>query len=117
MYKFNFIIPRCYFALIFSVFVVFIGLDYGYFSNIFSSLFFQLVMGCQVEMYLMQLNVNYYINLLIIKKHSTNRLSIEFEFAFKLIIIFIIGFSYKKILKKKLTNILDKIVLSIVNII
>ena len=42
MYKFNFIIPRCYFALIFSVFVVFIGLDYGYFSNIFSSLFFQL---------------------------------------------------------------------------
>lgn len=117
MYKFNYIIPRCYFTLIFSLFIIFIGFDYGYLSNIFSSLFFQIVMNCQMEMYLLQLNVNYYINLLITKKHPTNRLSIELEFAFKLIIIFIIGFSYKKMVKKKLTNILDKIVLSLINII
>jgi hypothetical protein len=32
MYKFNYIIPRCYFTLIFSIFIIFIGLDYGYFS-------------------------------------------------------------------------------------
>ena len=117
MFKFNYTIPRCYFTLIFSIFIIFIGFDYGYFSNIFSSLFFQLVMNCQMEMYLLQLNINYYINLLIIKKHPTNRFSIELEFAFKLIIIFIIGFSYKKILKKNVTNILDKIVISLVNII
>ena len=53
---------------------------------------------------------------LLIKKHPKSRFSIELEFAFKLIIIFIVGFSYKKILKKKLTNILDKIVLSFVNL-
>ena len=88
MYKFNYFIPRCYFTLIFSIFIVFIGFDYGYFSNIFASLFFQLVMNCQMEMYLVQLNINHYINLLIIKKHPINRFSIELEFAFKLIIIF-----------------------------
>ena len=113
MFKYNYIIYRCHFALIFSIFIPILGLDYGYFSNIFASKLFQIIMNCQIEMYLLQLNMNYYINKLLINKHSTNILHIEFEFAFKIITIFMIGFFYKQLLKEKLTNVFNKIILFI----
>ena len=115
MFKYNYILARCYFTLIFSIFIILFGLDYGYFSNILKYKIFQLIMNCQIEMYLLQLNANHYINKLLLKNHSSKRINIELEFTFKLIIIFIIAFLYKKLLKEKLTNILDKIVFSIVN--
>ena len=114
MLKFNYTLLRCYFALIFSFLILFIGLDYGYFSDIFSSKIVQIIMSFQIEMYLLQLNVNHYINILI-KNHSKNKIHNEIEFAFKLIIIFIIAFLYKKNMKDKLSHILDRIVLSLVN--
>ena len=66
-------------------------------------------------MYILQLNINHYINKLLIKKHPKNNIDIEIEFIFKLIIIFTIAFLYKKLLKTKLTNIFDTIVISIIN--
>ena len=115
MFKYNYILARCYFTLIFSIFIILFGLDYGYFSNILKYKIFQLIMNCQIEMYLLQLNANHYINKLLLKNHSSKRINIELEFTFKLIIIFIIAFLYKKLFKEKLKNILDKIVFSIVN--
>ena len=114
MLKFNNTLLRCYFSIIFSFLIILIGLDYGYFSVIFSSKFFQIIMSCQIEMYLLQLNANYYLNVLLIKNHSPIKLYAEFEFIFKLIIIFIIAFLYKKLLKIKLAMILDKLVSSII---
>lgn len=114
MLKFNYILYRCYFTLIFSLFVILFGLDYGIFSNIFSYKIFQLIMNCQIEMYLLQLNINYYFNILISNNVPTNRIYIESIFVIKLIIIYIIALLYKNLLKTKLSYILDKIIFSII---
>lgn len=68
-----------------------------------------------MEMYLLQFNTSDYIDKFLICKHSTSKIADELEFIFKLIIIFTTGFIYKKLLKTHLTNIFDKIIISIIN--
>ena len=86
-----------------------------YFLIIFSYKIFQLIMNCQIEMYLLQLNINYYFNILISNNVPTNRIYIESIFVIKLIIIYIIELLYKNLLKTKLSYILDKIISSIID--
>lgn len=65
-------------------------------------------------MYILQFNINHFI-IKLFKKNQKNNIEIEICFIIKLIIIFTIAFLYKKILKPKLTNIFDKIVISIIS--
>lgn len=105
MYKYNFVLHRCYFVLIFCVFIFLIGYDYGYLSKIISHRFFKLIMGCQMEMYLFQITLNNIINRnmrFIIKKFLYYP-----EFIIKIIIIFIVAFIYKILFKQKLAKMLD----------
>ena len=116
MYKYNFVLHRCYFVLIFCVFIFVIGYDYGYLSKIISQSFFKLIMGCQMEMYLFQMTLNDIINknMKYIKMKFHNYP--EFQFIIKIIIIFIVAFIYKILFKQKLAKILDLIFILIKSI-
>ena len=58
MNKYDRIIHRCYFVLIFCAFLFIIGFDYGCISDIFSMKIIQKIMSYQMEMYLFHLTVN-----------------------------------------------------------
>jgi len=114
-FKFKYIFYRGHFALFFSIIIIALGFDYGLISNILSTKIVQLIISCQIEMYILQLNLNHFINKLLFKENPKNKIEIEIQFFIKLIIIFTIAFLYKKKLKPKLTNIFDTIVISIIN--
>ena len=110
MIKYDKIIHRCYFILIFCVFLFIIGLDYGCFSDIFSLEISKKIMNYQMEMYLFHLSVNKLILKLIQYTKIKFKISHELNFFLKLIIIFTFAFLYKKIMKEKFTNFMDKII-------
>lgn len=107
MLKYNNILYRCYFVIIFNVFILFFGLDYGYLSDILTNRLCQTIMSCQMEMYLIQNVINGIITNQI-KFHI--KMNEELRFLLKLLIIFLVGYSYKIILKERLAKILDKII-------
>jgi len=99
---------RCYFVMIFVLYIFIIGYDYGYLSYIISNKFIQIIMNPQMEMYLSDISINSII--------TTNKffyflsyLEKKLIFIIKLIIIFSFGLLYKKLLKERLSKSLDKI--------
>ena len=113
--KFKYIFYRGHFALFFSIITILFGFDYGLISNILSTKIVQIIISCQIEMYILQFNINHFIIKLLFKKNPKNNIEIEIHFIIKLIIIFTIAFLYNKTLKPKLTNIFDTIVISIIS--
>jgi len=114
MLKYNNILLRCFFVLIFNAFILLFGLDYGYLSDIFANKLCQTIMSCQMEMYLFQSIINNIITNQI-KVHMI--LNKELQFLIKLLIIFFVGYSYKLIFKEKLSKILDKIIYFLLSLI
>ncbi len=110
MVKYNSVLHRCYFVLIFCVFIFVFGYDYGYLSNLISMKYSKMIMSCQMEMYLIHFSLNSIINK--IKKYINWKFTSndEYDFIIKLIIVFIIAFTYKSLLKEKLALTMDLIV-------
>ena len=110
MYKFNKVLLRCYFVLIICVFIFIAGYDYGFLSNIFSNKIFVEIMSCQMEMYIIQRTVNISFYIFVNKKQFSSIFHPEIQFYIKLIMIFICGYLYSKLLKKKFIIFFDKII-------
>ena len=89
MLNYNNIFYRCYFVIIFCVFIFVSGFDYGYLSDVISHRICQNIMSCQMEMYLFQNTINNIIDTIIKFLNLSVSLNEEIEFLFKLIIIFI----------------------------
>ena len=109
MLKFNNKIHRCYFVVIFSIFIFIIGYDYGFLSYIFAKKFFIKVMSCQMEMFLMQKTMNNIIRSMKKKLKLQINLNQEIIFLIKVLIIFVTGYSYKILLKEKFARVMDTI--------
>ena len=107
MLEFNYKLSRCYFVLIFGLCIFSISFDYGYLSIIIKKKIFQEIMSCQMEMYLLHLNLNSILMKILISHWPQNS---EFKFLMQIIFIFIISYIYKKIFKERLANLLDKII-------
>ena len=61
MIKYDKILFRCYFVLILSIYIFIISYDYGYLSALVSKRIFKIIMSAQIEMYLIQINVDKFI--------------------------------------------------------
>ena len=107
MLKYNNILYRCYFVLIFCVIIFIIGYDYGYFSDLFGCKLSVKIMSCQMEMYLIQNTINNIISKYIGKSRLKFEFNEEIIFLIKLIIIFGVGYFYKISLKEKFATLLD----------
>ena len=110
MNKYDRIIHRCYFVLIFCAFLFIIGFDYGCISDIFSMKIIQKIMSYQMEMYLFHLTVNKLILKIVLTTKIKFMINLELKFFLKLIIIFIFAFLYKTLIKEKFANFMDKII-------
>ncbi len=110
MLKYDQILLRCHFVLIFCFFIFIFGYDYGYLSDILSSKSCKLIMSCQMEMYLLQRTVNTIIKQIISNFNWKFNDNSESQYIIKTIIIFIVAFVYKSLLKQPLAKILDSIV-------
>ena len=113
MLKYNKILYSCFFILYSCFFVFMMGFDYGYLSNIISHKIFKLIMCCQFEIYLLQFKVNPLFTKLEPSSNGSSRLYIELIFHLKLILIFLISYTYKTLLKEKLAKYMDKIIVLI----
>ena len=111
MLLYNDSLYRCYFVLIFCTFIFFIGLDYGYLSDLISNKTCQKIMSCQMEMYLFQNTINSIINSMVKKQNWKFKLNSEIEFLIKLLIIFLIAFLYNRLFKEKFAKLLDFLLL------
>lgn len=58
MLKYNNYLYRCYFILIFCVFIFISGFDYGYLSNFFNNKYFEKIKSHQMEMFILQRTVD-----------------------------------------------------------
>ena len=110
MLKYDQILLRCHFVLIFCFFIFIFGYDYGYLSDILSSKSCKLIMSCQMEMYLLQRTVNTIIKQIISNFNWKFNDNSESQYIIKTIIIFIVAFVYKSLLKQPLAKMLDSIV-------
>jgi hypothetical protein len=113
MVKYNNILFRCHFILIFCGFIFIFGFDYGYLSNIISMKLFQTIMSCQMEMYQIQITLNNLMRKFGLYNHLKFSSDLELQFIMKVIVIFIFAFIYKKMFKEIFSKILDKIILII----
>ena len=113
MLYYNNILYRCYFVLIFCAYIFIISFDYGFLSNLFAKKICIKIMSCQMEMYLFQTTINN----IIFKINKAMKFEFvidkELMFLIKLIIIFLVAYQYKVILKEKFANYLDLILLNI----
>ena len=116
MIKYNNKLHRCYFVLIFCFYVFIASLDYGFLSKLFSNKIFVKIMSCQMEMYLIQIRINNIFNELINKNKFSLYFHTEIQFLIKLIIIFIIGFSYRLFFREKFAKILDLFIIKMKSI-
>ena len=107
MLEFDDKLIRCYFVLIFCVFIFLISYDYGCLSNIMKIEIFKKILSCQMEMYLLQNTLNS-ILINILNNHWTQ--NAEFNFLIKIVFIFIISYIYRKLFREKLAIFMDKIV-------
>ena len=104
----SFNLYRCYFILIFCLYIFIIGYDYGYLTDIISNKIMKVIMNPQMEMYLSHVSINRALENNKIMIFLLNDINKEILFFIKLIIIFSFGILYKKLLKEKLSKILDK---------
>ena len=109
MKKYNRILSHCYFVLIFCIFIFIIGFDYGFLSILLSHKIPKIIMSCQMEIYLTQLTVNNIIKKVTSKINFGKIHSEEKIFLMKLLIIFFVGYLYKKLYKEKFASFLDRI--------
>lgn len=109
MLKYDKIIYRCYFVLIYCLLIPIISFDYGYLSYLFSLKYFKKIMSYQLEMYLFQLNVNDLIIKIMIFKKWKFPPRVLFFFI-RLLIIFLFALIYKNLFKEPFAKILDKII-------
>ena len=116
MVKYNSVLHRCYYVLIFCIFIFVFGYDYGYLSNLISMKYSKIIMSCQMEMYLIHFSLNNIIEKIMKYNKWKFPSNIEYVFIIKVIIIFIIAFIYKSLLKEKLALIMDLIVNLIIHI-
>ena len=107
--KYQQILLRCYFILILCFYVIIISFDYGYLSNLVSNKIFKIIMSTQLEMYLIQLNIHITFERFLGKKNNSQLIR-SFIYYQKLFIIFIIAYLYRKFLRDKFANLLDKII-------
>ena len=99
---------RYYFVLIFSIFIFVLSFDYGYLSDLFSYIYFDKIMSCQMEIYLLQNTIYNLFHKIVNKRKFENIFNNnEIQFILRLYIIFIIAYLYKIILKEKLANYFD----------
>ena len=110
MMKYNKILHRGHFVLIFCFNIFIIGFDYGYLSNFIETKLFKIIMSCQMEMYMLQISVPNIMLKIMRRKKWKYPPNLEIIFLIKLLVIFIISFIYKSLLKDRLANIMDKIV-------
>ena len=110
MLIYNNILYRCIFVLIFSFFIFVLSFDYGYLSDLFSYIYIDKIMSCQMEIYLIQNTINNIFYNIINKRKFEKVFNNEVQFVIKLHIIFIIAYLYKIFLKEKLANYFDIIV-------
>ena len=113
MLIYNNILSRCYFVLIFCVFIFISGFDYGYLSDCISNRICQDIMSCQMEMYLLQNTINHITNTISNYLNCHISLNTEIEFLLKLVIIFIIGFFYRKFAKETFSRYFDSLIFKI----
>ena len=101
---------RCYFVLIFCIYIFIIGFDYGYLSKFTSQKIFKIIISTQLEMYLIQFNVHYTFD----KYFGENRIGKLyrlFTYYMEVIIIFTIAYFYRKFFRDKFAKLMDKIIL------
>ena len=110
MIKYNYTLYRCYFVLIFCVFIFITSYDYGYLSNLFALKIFSTIMSCQMEMYLLHLLINAIFDKYINIRKFESLFNSEIQFLIKLFIIFIISFLYKILFREKLAILFDKLI-------
>ena len=112
MLKYDKVIYRCYYVLIYCLFILIISFDYGFLSYLFNLKYLKKIISYQMEMYLFQLNVNNLImKIMIYKKWKLPPK--ELFFFIKLLFIFFFALIYKNFLKELLAKKLDKIINSI----
>jgi hypothetical protein len=109
-------LARGYFVLIFCVSIFIIGFDYGLLSNFFEMKIIRIIMGCQMEMFLLQHTINRILTNIIIKIHLKFSPNLEVQYYIKLVIIFIMALIYKNLFKEKFAKAMDIIVYLIKNI-
>ena len=106
MLKYNNELYRCHFVLIFCVCTFLISFDYGYLSNIIKKKLCKEIMSCQMEMYLIHIQLNKLLSKIFNFHWIKNA---ELIFLERLGIIFIISYIYRKIFRDKLAKLMDKI--------
>ena len=114
MEKYNNILHRGYFVLIFCLFTFISALDYGYLSKIVKIKLFQIIMSCQMEMYMLQILVPHLITKILLRNNWDFSQNIEILFYVKLFCIFIFAFIYKNSFRAQLAYIMDVIVYFII---
>lgn len=117
MLKFNNILYRCYFVLIFCAYIFVICYDYGFLSDLFAKRLFIKIMSCQMEMYLIQNTINNIIYKINNQFKSEIVIHKELKFFLKLLIIFLVAYLYKALFKEKLAHFLDIIIIKLKRII
>lgn len=111
MLKYNNVLDRCYFVMIFCIFIFISGYEYGFISDLLNNKILEIIISCQMEMYILQRTVNITIYKLINMKKFESLFNNEILFLIKLFIIFICGYLYKILLKEKLSLLFDKLFL------
>ena len=86
MIKYNQILYRCYFVLIFCLFIFIISFDYGYLSKLFSKNISKNIMSCQLEMYLLQNTLNSIMSDIMLINNWKYPSNSDLEFFIKLLV-------------------------------
>lgn len=107
MLKYNTNLCRCHFVLIFCICTFLISFDYGFLSNIIKKKICKEIMSCQMEMFLIHIQLNKIFSK-VFKFHWIK--NAELIFLEKLGFIFIISYIYRKLFRDKLAKLMDKIV-------
>ena len=110
MYKYNDILYRCYYVLIFCIFIFITSYDFGYISDIMSYKICKLIFSCQMEIYLLHNTINKQLNKIKFHRQYIRKYNLLFfDFWIKLIITFIIAYLYKLLLRGRLSVLMDEI--------
>jgi len=107
--KYYFHLLCCYYVMIFCMYIFIIGYEYGYIQQLISNNILKKIMNPQMEMYLSHVSINRMIEKNKVMKYLMNYMNKEFIFIIKLMIIFLIATFYKKLLKERFSNLMDKI--------
>ena len=116
MQKYNYLY-NCYHVIFCCFFIFIIANDLGYLSNIINNKILSILMSCQYEMYILQFRFNFiFKSYYYLKLKNKNILYKEIFFHLNLLLIFLISYVYKILLKDKLAKLMDNILLLITKI-